>query len=115
EFHELNLIELVLAEDAANVFPVRPRLTAEAWRVGRKFDRQPFKFTAYTPCFRSEADRKSTRLNSSHVEISYAVFCLKKKTAVSRRWLWQPSFRPKRCPSVCDGRYRPRDRSHWLL
>src|SRR6266403_4188189 len=29
---------------------------------------------------RSEVgDRKSTRLNSSHVEISYAVFCLKKK------------------------------------
>src|SRR5690349_23948508 len=26
-----------------------------------------------------DADRKSTRLNSSHVEISYAVFCLKKK------------------------------------
>src|SRR6266403_4742290 len=28
---------------------------------------------------RSSLDRKSTRLNSSHVEISYAVFCLKKK------------------------------------
>src|SRR6266496_5693729 len=27
----------------------------------------------------ANADRKSTRLNSSHVEISYAVFCLKKK------------------------------------
>src|SRR5690606_41841867 len=27
----------------------------------------------------SETDRKSTRLNSSHVKISYAVFCLKKK------------------------------------
>src|SRR5690606_40452096 len=27
-----------------------------------------------------QADRKSTRLNSSHVKISYAVFCLKKKT-----------------------------------
>src|SRR5699024_1501460 len=27
-----------------------------------------------------ESDRKSTRLNSSHVSISYAVFCLKKKT-----------------------------------
>src|SRR5690349_23712985 len=27
----------------------------------------------------SVRDRKSTRLNSSHVEISYAVFCLKKK------------------------------------
>src|SRR5690349_23942315 len=28
---------------------------------------------------RRRGDRKSTRLNSSHVEISYAVFCLKKK------------------------------------
>src|SRR3989442_3339029 len=28
---------------------------------------------------RAERDRKSTRLNSSHVRISYAVFCLKKK------------------------------------
>src|SRR5690349_22804359 len=28
---------------------------------------------------RFRRDRKSTRLNSSHVEISYAVFCLKKK------------------------------------
>src|SRR5690242_21451379 len=28
------------------------------------------------------ADRKSTRLNSSHMSISYAVFCLKKKTQV---------------------------------
>src|SRR5690554_7453670 len=31
-------------------------------------------------------DRKSTRLNSSHVRISYAVFCLKKKTHF--RWYW---------------------------
>src|SRR6266496_4732855 len=29
-------------------------------------------------------DRKSTRLNSSHVEISYAVFCLKKKKKKKR-------------------------------
>src|SRR5699024_11481136 len=29
--------------------------------------------------FAGHADRKSTRLNSSHVSISYAVFCLKKK------------------------------------
>src|SRR5207302_8559676 len=32
---------------------------------------------------RSHRDRKSTRLNSSHVKISYAVFCLKKK--ITRR------------------------------
>src|SRR5437868_12894212 len=30
-------------------------------------------------CHSSSRDRKSTRLNSSHVSISYAVFCLKKK------------------------------------
>src|SRR3989442_4683568 len=29
-------------------------------------------------------DRKSTRLNSSHVRISYAVFCLKKKKIIDR-------------------------------
>src|SRR5690606_41342507 len=31
------------------------------------------------PGMTGEGDRKSTRLNSSHVKISYAVFCLKKK------------------------------------
>src|SRR3989442_7415460 len=31
-------------------------------------------------------DRKSTRLNSSHVRISYAVFCLKKKK--KKQYLW---------------------------
>src|SRR5690625_6722882 len=34
---------------------------------------------SYWACMPSKADRKSTRLNSSHVAISYAVFCLKKK------------------------------------
>src|SRR5207249_10328743 len=35
-----------------------------------------------------EIDRKSTRLNSSHVSISYAVFCLKKKKQVEhKRWM----------------------------
>src|SRR3712207_7815036 len=31
---------------------------------------------------RDQADRKSTRLNSSHANISYAVFCLKKKKII---------------------------------
>src|SRR5699024_8752432 len=31
-----------------------------------------------------QTDRKSTRLNSSHVSISYAVFCLKKKSDITR-------------------------------
>src|SRR2546427_9262853 len=34
---------------------------------------------------RRERDRKSTRLNSSHSQISYAVFCLKKKKRQKKR------------------------------
>src|SRR5947209_12543020 len=32
-----------------------------------------------------EQDRKSTRLNSSHANISYAVFCLKKKNKIKKK------------------------------
>src|SRR6266496_5437983 len=45
-------------------------LRATAWRKGRGWR---------VLAVRRPKDRKSTRLNSSHVEISYAVFCLKKK------------------------------------
>src|SRR2546430_11134630 len=34
----------------------------------------------------AEQDRKSTRLNSSHSQISYAVFCLKKKKQQAKPW-----------------------------
>src|SRR5215217_9283713 len=37
------------------------------------------------PRGRRTGDRKSTRLNSSHANISYAVFCLKKKTTLHLR------------------------------
>src|SRR3970282_2502536 len=37
---------------------------------------------------RRPADRKSTRLNSSHITISYAVFCLKKHTLGGNGWDW---------------------------
>src|SRR2546430_3471780 len=35
----------------------------------------------------AQPDRKSTRLNSSHSQISYAVFCLKKK--ICQGWMWE--------------------------
>src|SRR2546430_13126322 len=38
----------------------------------------------------THGDRKSTRLNSSHSQISYAVFCLKKKTSLA-------AYRQHRC------------------
>src|SRR2546422_8586681 len=53
-------------------FPVMPM--ANAAEVGEVF----VTVTGNTSVIRSE-DRKSTRLNSSHGYISYAVFCLKKK------------------------------------
>src|SRR5947209_9611118 len=39
----------------------------------------PAWFSGNTPSICAKTDRKSTRLNSSHANISYAVFCLKKK------------------------------------
>src|SRR5690554_7060319 len=42
-------------------------------------DARPSQIDKGIPLFDKYKDRKSTRLNSSHVRISYAVFCLKKK------------------------------------
>src|SRR2546422_8419591 len=42
---------------------------------------------------RAAADRKSTRLNSSHGYISYAVFCLKKKKHIQLRYRRQKMYR----------------------
>src|SRR5690349_23848491 len=54
-------------------------LTCGSWRGGTAATRR-------SACYsRRTADRKSTRLNSSHVEISYAVFCLKKKKRKKNR------------------------------
>src|SRR3712207_7883483 len=38
------------------------------------------------------ADRKSTRLNSSHANISYAVFCLKKKNIQTTQYIFHYSY-----------------------
>src|SRR2546426_4531075 len=40
-----------------------------------------------------DRDRKSTRLNSSHLVISYAVFCLKKKKKIPRRTITKTRLR----------------------
>src|SRR5438034_3801111 len=43
------------------------------------FDQNALDWSGSVMLFRKVQDRKSTRLNSSHTVISYAVFCLKKK------------------------------------
>src|SRR2546426_1628403 len=50
-----------------------------AWLLGRRGDRHPRPAALYGRLEIAIGDRKSTRLNSSHLVISYAVFCLKKK------------------------------------
>src|SRR5690606_41131897 len=54
-----------------------PRPRRPAGNRARHSDRPAIHATDPQP--RTRRDRKSTRLNSSHVKISYAVFCLKKK------------------------------------
>src|SRR6267378_608568 len=47
-------------------------------------------------------DRKSTRLNSSHVEISYAVFCLKKKITMISVGFLRDSTAPRYARLICE-------------
>src|SRR2546428_4288957 len=65
------------------------RTRGELGEVARERDRAQLVGRAAVPsrshcCLRppSPGDRKSTRLNSSHDQISYAVFCLKKKIKI---------------------------------
>src|SRR5437870_10356469 len=60
---------------------VKERLQAfEGVVISKKGRASSATFTVRRVSFGVGIDRKSTRLNSSHVAISYAVFCLKKKT-----------------------------------
>src|SRR5256885_2693293 len=65
------------------------------------------------PCTARRGDRKSTRLNSSHLVISYAVFCLKKKTRRSTCSI-SPS-QTSRATSVFSTRKLPRAHTISLL
>src|SRR5437660_6883421 len=70
---------------ALHSFPTRrssdlPRRTAAAPGAGAAVSRRaPLGVRNAAGALVRRPDRKSTRLNSSHVAISYAVFCLKKK------------------------------------
>src|SRR5438132_3354559 len=54
-------------------------LHASCPSCGRHLLRKQCRWKTLNSCVFSKGDRKSTRLNSSHTVISYAVFCLKKK------------------------------------
>src|SRR2546430_12254491 len=73
------LADVGVNPDAARQVLLR-LLRAEAGPIGEWIDANAFRQLVVDPRRRElERDRKSTRLNSSHSQISYAVFCLKKK------------------------------------
>src|SRR5688572_31409786 len=59
------------------VTPAAARIIAPIKRVTDRHPSRPLR--SHRPDRHGRQDRKSTRLNSSHSQISYAVFCLKKK------------------------------------
>src|SRR5256886_4307076 len=68
----------------STLFPYTTLFRSSASARGHRSARNPPMFSIGTDRSRlrtagSTSDRKSTRLNSSHSQISYAVFCLKKK------------------------------------
>src|SRR3712207_7575607 len=62
-----------------------PQAVAAALQVPER-PGQPLTDTLAEDLEAKELDRKSTRLNSSHANISYAVFCLKKKNREGFNW-----------------------------
>src|SRR5437868_11863578 len=61
----------------STLFPYTTLFRSRA--LGNEREALAFGVVSYFLTIRDGGDRKSTRLNSSHVSISYAVFCLKKK------------------------------------
>src|SRR5437588_7297533 len=61
------------------------------------------------PLQRQVGDRKSTRLNSSHTVISYAVFCLKKKTTKIGKT--EPEKRLQSIDKQMETRHRPNEQT----
>src|SRR5688572_31409096 len=63
--------------------PTRPRASLSPFPAAPTRWRSPTSFASSEPPETATTDRKSTRLNSSHSQISYAVFCLKKKNLIT--------------------------------
>src|SRR5438874_9978743 len=74
----------------STLFPYTTLFRSRSRRAARRGSSPTATLRAERECARSVAvgdeDRKSTRLNFSHVETSYAVFCLKKKKIESPAW-----------------------------
>src|SRR3712207_7355384 len=79
--------------------PRHPDGEAERLRHGREFQAEDPLVVVQPGHLLGLVDRKSTRLNSSHANISYAVFCLKKKTITTKPRITSSSSHETKIPS----------------
>src|SRR2546430_4953730 len=76
--------------DALPILLVEAHVRSLETRAPRRYGRRQPTVKEGGTCPTHQRDRKSTRLNSSHSQISYAVFCLKKKkTKAALVCLWE--------------------------
>src|SRR5256886_9790752 len=66
----------------------QPKIAKPYWEMNTR------ELAEATREFDGDLDRKSTRLNSSHSQISYAVFCLKKRDTPLLPRFWRGAFGP---------------------
>src|SRR6266478_8349526 len=78
-------ILIVEAVNTAYALQMKKILLLNGLQSGRDYEMQPYGATPQRLVAMREQDRKSTRLNSSHSQISYAVFCLKKKKKTKKK------------------------------
>src|SRR5204862_4104600 len=92
EIYTLSLHDALPISGIQRLAPTTSSTTPRRWRPGTQIFRprnskKAGPSRARQICVPGRQDRKSTRLNSSHVEISYAVFCLKKKKRTTKTTL----------------------------
>src|SRR2546430_10002357 len=83
-----------MADGQACVLPPGANGECSFTLIGRPVFMSTFSAQFVVTYLLARRDRKSTRLNSSHSQISYAVFCLKKK--INRLWTLNPGLQRTR-------------------
>src|SRR5688572_31752587 len=81
----------------STLFPYTTLFRSHSWNASDPISELPTCPVMQTIGDESIIDRKSTRLNSSHSQISYAVFCLKKKKKKKQKQYTQKNTETKVC------------------
>src|SRR5438876_9211138 len=101
---------IITATASTDIYTLSLHDALPIWALGRKWryvpeggtmvavmSRMPIRHDGRNHGASFREDRKSTRLNSSHPSISYAVFCLKKKSTATTRTTHAANIVAERC------------------